>query len=80
MTFKATLVFPWPDGQVPSYYVQDPHVFSYPKQELTYWVHGEFWYDYPDGREPVFYQRDGYLYDYPTPAQPKFQLRPAVER
>lgn len=80
MTAPSTLVFAWPDGTAPSFYVREPHVFSYPAQQLTYWIHGQFWYDYPDGKEPVFYQHDGYLYDYPTPAEPKFKLRPAEVR
>jgi len=75
-----TLVFAYPDGQVPAFYVQDPHVFSYPGQALEYWVNGDFWYRYPDGKEPVYYQKDGYLWDYPTPTEPKFQIKPAVTR
>jgi len=69
------LAFPYPNGLTPAFYVQDPHVFSYPEREPTYWINGEFWYAYPDGKEPVYYQHQGFLYDYPTPGEPKFQLR-----
>ncbi len=71
-----TFVFPYPEGETPAYLIEGVHIYDYPKQDLVYWVHGDFWYDYPDGKEPVYYQHQGYLYDYPTPGQPKFQLRP----
>ncbi len=71
----TALVFAYPNGSQPAFVMRDVHVYTYPEQDLTYWVNGEFWYRYPDGKEPVFFRKDDYLYDYPQSGEAKYLIR-----